>query len=133
MVSVGKILNSIHRRPFNIISMVIVSALYVLNNTCIKPNTIGKFHVFMVSYFNDLICPLWFLAYVNLLLITNDKEIIHLWKLLTICLMAGLVWEFVAPLVKKGSVTDPLDLVCYAIGTLAYWIILKGVTRKRYD
>ena len=131
MFLVEELVRSIHKRPFNIISMVIVSILYVLNNTVFKTNTTGQFKIFMVSYFNDLICPFWFLSYVNLLLITKGKEIIHLWKLLTICLMSGFVWEFAAPLIKKESVTDPYDLVCYAIGTFTYWIILKGVASKQ--
>lgn len=131
VVSMEKIVRSIKKRPFNLISMVTVSILYVLNNKVVKPNTTGLSHVFFVSFFNDLICPLWFLAYVNLLMITNDKEILELKKLLLICLGAGLVWEFVAPFLKKGSVTDPWDLVCYAIGTIVYWIILKGVAKKQ--
>ena len=128
-----KIIDSIKKRPLNIVLMIVVSVLYILNNKMIKPLTTGSIHIFFVSYFNDLLCPLWFLGYVNLLMITVNKEVTRPKALFLICMSGGLVWEFFAPLIKKGSVTDPMDLLCYVFGTIAYWIILRGVIKRDYD
>ena len=38
---------------------------------------------------------------------------------------AALVWEFIIPLFKPSSVTDPNDLICYLIGTMVYYLIRK--------
>lgn len=37
---------------------------------------------------------------------------------------AGLIWEFGAPILKKTSVSDIWDLVCYMVGGVLYWVIL---------
>ena len=44
----------------------------------------------------------------------------------------GLVWEFVAPIVKPGSVTDLWDLMSYQFGGILYYliIILKNALLK---
>ena len=120
-----KIIESIKKRPLNIILMITAVILYQLNNYYFKPYKEFFLHDFFTSYFNDLICPFFFLGYTNLLLISNNKEVTSLKILLIICLSAGCIWEFVAPFFKKESVTDTYDLICYAIGTLGYWMLLK--------
>ncbi len=125
-----KLLQSVRTRPINAILIGTAVALYLINNKFIKPNTDGMLHIFFVSYFNDLLCPLFFLGYSNMLLITNNKELTRLIVLLIVCLSAGCVWEFVAPFLKRGSVTDFFDLVCYAVGTTGYWLLLKMSIKK---
>ena len=65
-----------------------------------------------------------------MLMIINDKEITNLLLLLCLSLSAGIVWEFFAPLIKSGAVTDIYDLVFYIFGTLIYWLIIKMVIRN---
>lgn len=77
------------------------------------------------GYFNDLICPLFFLSYCNILLLSIGKEIKKLHWLLLFIFCVGPVWEFVTPLLKETSVTDVFDLVCYLVGTIFYWFVLK--------
>lgn len=119
-----KILISIKNRPINIILIVITLFLYFLNNIFFKKLTSGWLNIFMVGYFNDLICPFFFLSYCNILLISCGKEIRKLIFLLLFSLCAGIVWEFIAPIFKENSVTDIFDLLCYLIGTFFYWLIL---------
>lgn len=38
---------------------------------------------------------------------------------------AGFVWEYFAPVINNTAVTDPMDLVCYFMGTITYYIITK--------
>ena len=89
-----------------------------------KLHTEGLAREFFVCYFNDLMCPFFFLSYVNLLLLTDNKEITGLGALLLAASAAGLVWEYVAPLLKEGSVTDHGDMICYIAGAAGYWGIL---------
>ncbi len=127
-----KVIDSIKKRPINPILMLISVALYFVNNFYIKPNTSGVVHVFFVSFFNDILCPLLFLGYSNMLLITVGKEITKLWMLVLFCFFSGCIWEFVAPLLKKGAITDYCDLNCYVMGAVIYWCILKFY-KKRYS
>ena len=119
-----KILLSIKKKPINVILMLLTIALYILNNIFFKKNTTGNLNVFMVGYFNDLICPFFFVSYCNILLLSIGKEIRKLRWLLLFSFCAGLVWEFVAPMLKETSVTDILDLMCYLLGTFFYWLVL---------
>ena len=127
------IFDSIRKRPINIILMVLVAALYVINNKVLKLQTHGIIREFFVCYFNDLLCPYFFLSYANLLLITCDREMTSLKVLLMVSLTAGIVWEFAAPLMKKGSVTDLGDLLCYVISTVGYWGILRLTKGAKTD
>ena len=102
---------------------------YVLNNLFFKRITDGFFYYFFVGYFNDLICPLFFISYVNIMLSFINKRISKFFYIFLLCLICGLVWEFVAPFFKKDSVTDIYDLICYCLGGFLYWLIHKIVDK----
>lgn len=122
-----KLIKSIQKRPINIILVVIVLVAYFVNNKFLKIYTNGNVRLFFICYFNDLICPLFFFSYANMLLNTVDKEINRLWVICLVSLCTSCVWEFVAPLIKPSSTTDPFDIVCYIIGGIVYWAILRCV------
>ena len=79
----------------------------------------------MICHFNDLICPVFLLSYSNLLLITVNKEIRRLKWLMMLGISSGLVWEFVAPIIKTTSTTDAVDLFFYTLGSGLYWCIIR--------
>ena len=116
---------------FNIMLIVIVCLLYLFNNQVLKKCTEGLAREFVISYFNDLICPVFFCSYVNVLLSFIKQEICKLKWLVLLVLGAGLIWEFFAPLLKPSSVTDIMDLLCYIVGTVFYWFLLKIFQKER--
>lgn len=120
-----KIFRSIKQKPVNLVLMILVLFLYFLNNSYLKMCTHGGFQKFLICHFNDFICPLFFIAYSNLLLISVNKEMKKLKSIMIFGFSSGLVWEFVAPLIKTTSVTDVLDLLFYTLGTFLYWCIIK--------
>ena len=126
-----KIIASIKARPVNLILMVLVSCLYVLNNTFFKTHTRGAVQYFMICHFNYLICPLFFLAYSNLLLLTVNKELKRFVWIILFGLCSGLIWEFFAPVIKPTAITDLLDLCFYVLGTILYWVILRIFPGRR--
>lgn len=119
-----KIVQSMKKKPINVVLIVAVVIAYFVNNSFLKSNTSGNVRLFFICYFNDLICPLLFFSYANMLLVTVNKEITRLWVICLISLCTGCVWEFVAPHIKPSSTTDLLDIACYVIGGLVYWTIL---------
>ena len=122
-----KILLSIKLKPVNLILIISVLILYLSNNVYLKNHTNGSMQKFFVCYFNDLICPLLFFSYSNILLICVSKELKKLKWIMLMGLCTGLVWEFFAPVIKPSSVTDVIDLICYLLGTFLYWYIMKLV------
>ena len=102
---------------------IITASFYFTNNLIFKKISTGIFYYFFVCYFNDLICPIGFLSYVNIILSFINKKIEKFYQILAFCFLCGFIWEFIAPLFKKNSVTDLWDLLCYCIGGMLYWII----------
>ena len=121
----GQFGESIKKRPLNLLLIVLVAVLYVLNNLVLKKSFHGAVRFFLVCYMNDLICPLLFLSYINLLLISINRELEQWPQILTVSLCAGAIWEFLAPVFKPSSVTDPWDLACYTAGGMTYWAALN--------
>lgn len=124
------ILQSIAKRPLNIVLILLVIILYFFNNLYLKEYAPETLKVFFVGYFNDLICPLLFFSYVNILLQTVNKELTKPGTILLIGICVSVVWEFVAPILKPSSVTDPVDIICYITGSMAYWLLLHCSVRK---
>ena len=125
---------SIAENPTDLILLFVTAALYLLNNLILKQNTRGVLREFLICYFNDVIAPIALLAYSNILLGTTGKRLCSIRHILLFCLCAGFVWEFLAPLIKRGSVTDPCDMIAYLFGGSAYWIMLligSSVRRAR--
>ena len=84
---------------------------------------------FFRCYFNDLLCGLAFPAFVNELLIIN--RFIPIQKLAYIILemfCCGLIWEYVAPQFVPTATSDPIDILCYILGGIFYWVI--AIRRK---
>ncbi len=126
-----KIILSIKLRPINFYLMIFVSFFYFINNNVFKIYTKGIVQKFFVCYFNDLICPLFFISYSNILLISVNKEIRKLKCILLYGLLSGLVWEFFAPILKKSSVSDINDIFFYSFGSLLYWAITNKNIQRR--
>ena len=129
MTVMHKIIKSIKQRTLNVVLIFTILVLYLLNNNYFKSHTTGIIRYFLVCYFNDLICPLLFFSYANLLLLTVDKEITQLWLTCLVGLCASCFWEFGAPYIKSTAITDPIDIAFYLAGSIIYWVILRCVRK----
>ena len=117
------IIKTIKKNKINFFLIVCSLSFYLLNNLIFKTYSTGDYHYFFVCYFNDLLCPLFFVSYTNIMLSFINKRIEKLYYIILYCFLCGFVWEFVAPFLKERSVTDVCDLICYCIGGLLYWMI----------
>ena len=61
-----KIVESIRKRPVNLMLLILVVFAYWINNLFLKEHSGGLLRVFFIGYFNDLICPLFFFSYANM-------------------------------------------------------------------
>jgi hypothetical protein len=83
----------------------------------------SSLHYFFSGYFDDLLAPILLLSYVNLILSIYNKKIYTLRYLILFILLVSIVWEYLVVYIKPDSVSDPLDILCYILGTIIYWII----------
>ena len=131
-VLLNKLKSSLKEMPINIILIIIVLALYILNNTYLKHATSGIVQYVLICHFNDLMCPLFLMSYANLLLITVGRKVVSLKSIMFIVIPAGLIWEFFAPFIKPSTTTCLYDLLCYVIGGVLYYYIAKYVRCKKW-
>ena len=94
---------------------------------------ISYYHLnyFFSCYFDDLLAPILFFSYMNLILSFIDKKIYSIKYLILIIILCSFLWEYLAIFIKPGSVSDPIDVLSYFIGTLIYWIIFKNWILKQ--
>lgn len=95
--------------------------VYGLSRRFLISNCKGVIGYFMQCYLNDLMAPVFVLALSSIILKWAGYELHRFWTIILIGAFAGFVWEFVIPLIKPSSVTDPYDLVCYLSGTIVYY------------
>lgn len=85
----------------------------------------GVIGYFFHCYFNDLMAPIFFLSICSIVLKWAGCKTLNLITLIILGMSAGFVWEYFAPAINNTAVTDPMDLVCYFMGTITYYIITK--------
>lgn len=119
-----KLLHSMAVRPVNPVLILGVLILYFFNNLYLKSHTGGTVNYFFICHFNDLICPLLFVGYSNMLLLTVGKELKKLHWIALYCFCASLIWEFFAPVLKPTVTPDWWDVAFYMAGGILYWVIL---------
>ncbi|KUK72728.1 MAG: hypothetical protein XD90_1759, partial [Methanobacterium sp. 42_16] len=109
----------------NLMIFTISILMYVLNTLIFSKITSFKLNYFFNCYFNDLLAPILLLSYINLLLSILKEKIYSLKYLILIILLCSIVWEYLIIYFKPNSVSDPLDVLFYLLGTLIYWFLAK--------
>ena len=104
----------------DIIILIICLLLYITNQIFLKKIGI----LFFNNYFNDLLAvPLYF-SIINLISSNiSKKEIKSFRSLFIITIILSFLGEYLAIFLRTGSVTDYLDIICYFIGMMIYYII----------
>ena len=110
----------------NVSAIFMVACFYALNRFWLKPHIGG---VFLSGYFNDLLAGAAILAIANVLweltpFAPGRPFTRFQWALVTV-VPAGLFWEYVTPLYRLSSVSDPYDLLAYLIGGLVFWSLIR--------
>lgn len=120
---IAQLWHSVWKRKTNVICMVVAVSIYCLNQILLKNQFVGAIGYFCKCYLNDLVCPLFFLAYAQIILIWARHEINTYIGLLLLGMSAGFVWEYFAPIINPKAVTDVYDLICYFCGIQIYYFI----------
>lgn len=120
-----RIHQSLTEKPIHLFLIIGVLFLYCLNNVLLKRISSGALHYFLVCHLNDILCPVFFFSYSNMLLRMVGRELKTLRQILLFGALVGFGWEFIAPLVNPRSVSDYYDLLCYLLGSGIYYFTVK--------
>lgn len=114
---------SVRKRKTNIICMTVAVVIYCFNQLLLKKQFVGIIGYFCKCYLNDLVCPLFFLSYSQIILIWAKYEIRTYTGLLFLGMTAGFIWEYFAPFINPKAVSDIYDLICYFCGIQIYYFV----------
>lgn len=106
----------------DLIILITCLIFYIINQIFLKKIGI----LFFNNYFNDLLAvPLYF-SLINLISTHIRKKEITSFKILfIITIVLSILGEYVAIFLRKGSVTDYLDILCYFVGMILYYFLKK--------
>ena len=124
-----KVIKSLKDVPINGYLIIAVIALYCLNRFLLKEHTTGWVNYLLRCHFDDTICGTLIVAYSNVFLNVGNRAMIRLIAIVPFCFCVGLIWEFAAPLVRKGTTPDWIDVGCYVLGGILYWGIFMLCSR----
>lgn len=85
----------------------------------------GGMSVFMSCYFNDLVGAAAFSAYCDAAFTLFGRRLDRLYKLELILFFCGIFWEYITPLFRSDTVSDPVDIAAYMAGGLVYMLISR--------
>ncbi len=122
---INKVVKSLKGFPLNGYLIIIIMSLYCLNRFYFKTHSSGWINYILCCHFNDVLCGTLFIAYSNVFLNTRNLAMVRLHSIIPFCFCAGLVWEFIAPIIRPGSVSDWIDVGCYVLGGIIYFSVNK--------
>lgn len=103
---------------WDMICLITVVVLYLINVYVVDTT-----NIFMNGYFNDLICPIGVLSFVNMVLNVFKVRYEKYGECMLFILLCGLFWEYSS--FKDNAVADIWDIVCYEVGTILYCFVQK--------
>lgn len=82
---------------------------------------------FINGYLNDILGVIVFMLYLSIVLSFTKKDFIFkLVHVESIILISGILWEYVTPLYRNDTVSDPIDILAYLFGGALFWYICDG-------
>lgn len=128
-------MNSVSRKYIiiNVAYILISAAVYLINRTALCHLDFPVFSYLCRCYLNDYLCGGVFISYLNLLLALSKRPPIHsLCRLLIVTLMAGIFWEYLAPLFLRFMTSDFWDIPAYLLGCCMYCFIMKIIFKHYF-
>lgn len=76
---------------------------------------------FLSCYFNDIIGSITFMSYCGIVLEIFHRKMLKLHQIILLMFCCGLFWEYITPLFRSNTISDPFDIVAYILGGTIYW------------
>ena len=102
-----------------IICLINKSGFFALENRHIK--------WFFSGYLNDILGSVIFLLYLCLVQsFLKRKYIFRFVHIVIITFFCGILWEYLTPVYRPDTVSDPWDILAYMFGGVLFWYVFNG-------
>lgn len=109
----------------NLFIIIITLILYGINQKVKMYIPFKYLKWFMTCYFNDVIGGMTFTAYCSIVFEYYHKQLKKLWHIELLMFSCGIFWEYITPLFRHNTVSDPYDILAYMLGGLLCWGVQK--------
>lgn len=118
----------------DISKIVCVLFLYALNRFYLKNViVIPAISYILKCHFNDFLGGIFIIAYINLILEHSNYRhyrVDTVSMAVTITIICGIFWEYVAPFFLHQGVSDVYDVIAYVLGGITYLLLWRVVPVK---
>lgn len=112
--------------PFLLVAVLV----YVTNKLVLIPMLQdSQINWFLTGYLNDLFAPLAFFALINTSFALSKLCMSSIMPILILSVIAGIAWEFFPNTLRQTAVSDWIDIGCYIIGSISYYLALKRILK----
>lgn len=118
-------------RKKNLAIIAIILCLYLLNKAGVLDFGGNEINALRISYFNDVLCGIFFPAYCNFFIEMKYAPITSFLFIEMGLLVCGLFWEYVTPMYLSSSTSDLADLFAYLLGGFIYWCLFRFLFVKK--
>ena len=100
--------------------------IFFANNLWFKKLDISYNYPFIRNHLNDTLATIFLLSCFTFVKSLRKHNVrISFVKILLICSLASILWEYAAIWLKPGSTFDYIDILCYFLGGLIYYFSSK--------
>lgn len=120
-------IKSVTNRVKAIIYLFVFLSIYIINK--LKFINVGNEYIkyFLNGYLNDIVGAIVFLLYLSIVLSYLKKTFVFkLCHVQSIILICGILWEYVTPIYRNDTVSDPIDILAYLFGGILFWFVCDG-------
>lgn len=110
----------------NVFLILVTIILYIINQSIKNKISIYGIKWFMTCYFNDIIGGITFMAYCGLVFEHYHRRMTKLWQIVLLMASCGFFWEYITPLFRPNTISDPWDILAYVCGGFIYWLIIRS-------
>lgn len=108
-----------------------LSFFFYAINTGLRRQGVWTDCLFMKNHFNDCLAMVAELSLYNFFSeLRGRKGIYNPALLFLVFLCSSLFWEYGVVYLRKNSIPDPLDVLCYFFGTVAYYLFYRIYLHK---
>lgn len=103
-----------------------VSLVVYFINTYMRKHQLLTNHLFLKNHFNDCLAMIVVMSIYCLIFYKSQTyTITKPYTVIRMCFLASIMWEYIAPLVNKNSVSDYVDCICYFLGGFIYCLLMQ--------
>ena len=113
-------------RKKNIFLIIVTLILYCVNQLIKTKIPFAHVKWFLACYFNDMVGGITFMAYCGIIFDLFNRKMMNLWEIELLMVGCGCFWEYITPLYRAITVSDPWDILAYAGGGFIYWLVIRS-------